>query len=226
MSGTGGANLMAGSTFTLSGTADLGGRTLNLAGTLSGSGTIIGTVVNSGQIELTSLLTIQGNYTQTAQGTLNIAIGGTTAGTDYGQLNVTGLATLNGTLNVALTNGYLPNAGDSFQVLLFGSVSGDFATENGLNLGNGLQLDPEYSAGGLTLVTIAGTPPPGGGASSPRSPTPRSWTRWLSGACRGIPTAALLGKELLLPKTGNWPATTLISSSSFWPKRGPCRQPP
>ena len=166
MSGTGATNLMAGSTFTLSGTADLGGRTLNLAGTLSGSGTIIGTVVNSGQIELTSLLTIQGNYTQTAQGTLNIAIGGTTAGTDYGQLNVTGLATLNGTLNVALTNGYLPNAGDSFQVLLFGSVSGDFAAENGLNLGSGLQLDPEYSASGLTLVTMAGTPPPGGGATA------------------------------------------------------------
>ena len=123
-------------------------------------------MVNSGQIELTSLLTIQGNYTQTAQGTLNIAIGGTTAGTDYGQLNVTGLVTLDGTLNVALTNGYLPNAGDSFQVLLFGSVSGDFAAENGLNLGSGLQLDPEYSASGLTLVTMAGTPPPGGGATA------------------------------------------------------------
>jgi RHS repeat-associated protein len=170
MSGTGATNLAAGSTLTLSGTADkvLGGRTLNLAGTLLGSGTIIGNVVNSGQIDATGILTIQGNYTQTSQGTLNITIGGTTAGTDYNQLTVTGLATLDGTLNVELTNGYMPNVGDSFQVLLFGSRSGDFAAENGLNLGGGLQLDPEYSASGLTLVTTAtNPPPPGGGASSP-----------------------------------------------------------
>jgi hypothetical protein len=65
-----------------------------------------------------------------------------------------------------LTNGYTPNVGDSFRVLLFGSVSGNFGTENGLNLGGGLQLDPEYSSSGLTLVTTAVPPPPGGGASS------------------------------------------------------------
>jgi hypothetical protein len=173
MSGTGATNLAAGSTLTLSGNADkaLGEWTLNLAGTLLGSGTIIGNVVNAGQIDSTGILTIQGNYTQTSQGILNIALGGTTAGTDYNQLIVTGLAMLDGTLNVTLANGYMPNVGDSFQVLLFGSRSGDFAAENGLNLGGGLQLDPEYSTSGLTLVTMAtNPPPPGGGASSGGGP--------------------------------------------------------
>jgi fibronectin-binding autotransporter adhesin len=176
MSGTGATNLAAGSTFSLSGTMDLGGRTLNVAGTLSGSGTIIGTVVNSGQMDPVGILTIQGDYTQTAQGILTIELDGTTAGADYGQLVVTGLATLDGTLNIELANGYLPNVGDSFDVLLFGSVSGDFATENGLDLSSGLQFDPEYRASGLqfdpeyrasglTLVAMSGTLPPGGGAS-------------------------------------------------------------
>jgi hypothetical protein len=169
MSGTGSTNLAAGSTLTLRGTGNLGGRTLNLDGTLVGSGTLLGTVINAGQIELTGILTIQGSYTQTAQGTLNVTLSGTTAGTDYGQLIITGLATLDGTLNITLANGFTPNVGDSFQILLFGSRSGDFAIENGLNLGGGLQLDPAYDAASLTLVTTAGTPPPGGGASFPRS---------------------------------------------------------
>jgi hypothetical protein len=167
MSGTGSTDLAAGSTLTLRGSGDLGGRTLNLDGTLVGSGTLLGTVINAGKIELSGILTIQGDYTQTAQGTLNITLGGTMAGTDYGQLIITGLATLDGTLNITLANGFMPNAGDSFQVLLFGSRSGDFAVENGLSLGGGLQLDPAYDAASLRLVTTAGTPPPGGGASSP-----------------------------------------------------------
>jgi hypothetical protein len=143
---SGGTVLAAGATLAAGGTVNI------LAGMLSGSGTVSGDVVNSGHIDPLGILTIQGNCTQTAQGTLNIEIGGTTAGTDYGKLVVTGLATLDGTLNVELTNGYMPNVGDSFQVLIFGSRSGDFATENGLNIGGGLRLDPQYDASSLTFV--------------------------------------------------------------------------
>ena len=102
-----------------------------------------------------------------AAGTLNIEIGGTTAGTDYDQLVVTGQATLDGTLNVRLVNGFMPNLDDRFQVLVFGSRKGDFAVEIGLDLGAGLRLDPQYDAGGLSLVTTGGNGPPSpGGAGS------------------------------------------------------------
>ena len=55
------------------------------------------------------------------------------AGTQYDQLRVGGSATLDGTLNVSLANGFTPADLDSFQVLTFGSRSGDFAVKNGLD---------------------------------------------------------------------------------------------
>jgi hypothetical protein len=138
-----------------------------LGGTLSGSGTIDGNVINSGRFNPIGILTIHGDYTQTAEGTLNIEIGGTTLGIDYSQLKVTGHAILDGTLNVSLTNHFLPNLGDTFEILDFGSRGGDFRSENGLDLGNGLRFDPQYDASRLTLVTSGGNvPPPGGGGSS------------------------------------------------------------
>ena len=93
---------------------------------------------------------IRGNYTQTARGTLNIEIGGTMPGTGYDQLVVTGQVTLDGTLNVSLLGGFAPNIDDAFRVLLFGSGSGDFATKNGLDLGNGIA--------GSTTITVGPGP--------------------------------------------------------------------
>jgi hypothetical protein len=151
----------------------VGGLVNILAGTLSGSGTVNGNVRNAGQFSpgdagVPGVLTINGNYTQTAHGTLNIEISGTTtAGTDYDQLVVTGQATLDDTLNVSLANGFTSNLDDRFQVLIFGSRNGNFTVKNGLDLGNGLRFDPQYDAGSLTLVTTAGNaPPPPGGAGS------------------------------------------------------------
>ncbi len=60
--------------------------------------------VSSGVSAQTGILTVNGNYTQTAAGTLQIQLGGLTAarqpGTDYDQLKVTGTATLAGTLQL------------------------------------------------------------------------------------------------------------------------------
>jgi len=167
----------SGDTILATGASLASGGTVNiLAGRLSGSGTIIGNVVNAGQFNPVGILTIRGNYTQTASGTLNIQIGGTTAGTDYDQLIVTGLTMLDGTLNVSVVNGFMPNLDDRFQILIFGSRTGDFAAENGLDLGNGLRFDPQYGAGSLTLVTIGGNvPPPGGGVNLNGSRHFRAW---------------------------------------------------
>ena len=66
-------------------------------------------------------------------------------------LTVSGGATLDGTLNLALVNGFSPAIGNSFQVMTFGSRTGQFATINGTALGNGKQFSPAYSAANLTL---------------------------------------------------------------------------
>jgi hypothetical protein len=126
-------------------------------GVLAGSGTVEGSVTNSGTVSpggdgSAGILTITGDYTQTATGVLNIDIGGLAAGTGYDQLQVSGEVALDGTLNVHLINGFSPQPGDSFRILTFSSQSGDFAVENGLDLGGGLMLAPSYDATGLTLT--------------------------------------------------------------------------
>ena len=139
--------------------ATLQTATLNLdGGSLIGNGTIAGNVVSDAVVApglSAGALTISGSYTQTATGALNVELGGTTAGTGYDQLNVTGAVTLAGDLNVAAINGFLPASGNTFQVLTFGSRPGttDFTNKNGLNLGSGTNLIPAYSATDLQLTT-------------------------------------------------------------------------
>ena len=69
-------------------------------GALTGSGTINANVTNGGQVipggtGAAGMLTINGNYTQTATGSLNIELGGTAAGSSD-QLAVSGTASLGG----------------------------------------------------------------------------------------------------------------------------------
>ncbi|HLJ95648.1 MAG TPA: hypothetical protein VKU02_20900 [Gemmataceae bacterium] len=161
-SNNGSVQLLAGGTFTVigaytqnGGSTSLSNATLsatglvNLAGgVLSGSGTINASVLNAALIELGSgdaagLLTITGDYTQTATGILSLTIGGYRAGVDFGQLAIGGTATLGGMLDVSLANGFTPMSGDSFVVLTFASLSGGFATTN---LDPSLQTPPTYDA--------------------------------------------------------------------------------
>jgi len=61
-------------------------------------------------------------------------------------LNITGQATLDGTLTVI--NGFQPDSGDSFQIMTFGSRSGTFATING----DGPSFEARYNDTDLNLV--------------------------------------------------------------------------
>ncbi len=122
---------------------------------VSVGGTFTGNVNNDGTLELNGnspgILTIAGNYTQTSAGTLDVEIGGTTAGGDYDQLNVSGTATLDGALNVTRINSFAPVAGDSFDILNFASSSGNFAAVNGVSPFDTGLLTPVYTSTGLTL---------------------------------------------------------------------------
>ena len=95
------------------------------------------------------VLTINGNYTQTAAGTLGIVIDGETPGAGFDQLVITGSATLDGTLNVSLGSDLVPNSGDTFQILTFGSVSGAFATTN---IDPAFMASPQYDAHDVSVV--------------------------------------------------------------------------
>ncbi len=123
-----------------------------MRGLLTGTGTIQANVTNAATVEPGDpfgTLTIEGNYTQTATGVLLIQIGGPN---QYGQLVVTGTATLGGTLDVSLLGWYVPAAGTSFQILSSAQSSGDFTTELGLTLPHHRTLTLVQEEGVVTLT--------------------------------------------------------------------------
>lgn len=114
-------------------TLGAGGDIVN-AGTLQGTGTLqpTSTLINRGVVRpgnSPGILTIDGNYTQTITGTLYIQINGTTVGTQYSQLKVTGQASLSGNLSINVGD-FTPSSSDSFNVGDFGIQVGDFTSEN------------------------------------------------------------------------------------------------
>ena len=125
----------AGST-TVDGGTVLGGTLLSIGGgTLAGSGTIQATVVNGGVTSPggspgTLSLGPGENYQQGASGILRIELGGHNPGTQYDQLVVGGNASLAGTLELPLINGFVPQPGDQFQILTCGSQTGQFSQIN------------------------------------------------------------------------------------------------
>ena len=91
---------------------------------------------------------------------LNIDIGGTTAGTAFDQLKVSGSATLDGTVAVSLINGYAPAAGTTVPFLTYGSESGSFATVTDTNLHDSIGFSVSYDSGDAIITTTTVTPKP------------------------------------------------------------------
>jgi beta-propeller repeat-containing protein len=98
-----------------------------------------------------------GNYTQDAGGSLNIDIGGTTAGT-FSQYILSGTATLNGTLNVTLVNGFVPVDGNSFTILTSSARTGTFSAVN-LPSATGISFSVSYNATSVIVNVGPGVGP-------------------------------------------------------------------
>ncbi|QJW97713.1 beta strand repeat-containing protein [Frigoriglobus tundricola] len=150
---TGGTTNLQGGTLTAGGT----GVILQAPASLIGPGTVNGNVANSGLVDPGSAgapgqLTINGSYSQSGTGTLQIQLGGTTPGTGgYDQLVVNGAVALDGTLSVALVNGFVPQSGQQFSFLTDSSESGTFATDL---FPVGVNFQVTYGPNGVTLTAI------------------------------------------------------------------------
>jgi uncharacterized repeat protein (TIGR01451 family) len=106
-------------------------------GSLTGNGFIAGHLVNDSVVVPTGAIGIEGDYTQTSSGTLEIELRGADQPHDYDRIDLSGTATLGGTIDVTLIDGYIPENGDVFRIIgdAFGNYSdeartGTFATEN------------------------------------------------------------------------------------------------
>jgi hypothetical protein len=162
-----GSVVFSGGTTTIGGTLGASsGVTVQSGAAITGAATINANVTNSGTIHVgggpgvAGRLTINGNFTQTSTGVLNVELGGLNAGTDSDQLVISGTASLGGTLNVSLLNGFVPASGNSFSVLTFASSTGTFATVTGLSQ-DGSTLTPQYNSTNLTLTaSLSGSDAP------------------------------------------------------------------
>jgi len=148
-------NLLGG-TIQVDGTLDPTSVNISAGGTLSGKGTVIGDVSNSGMVILgdspTSPGTLSeiGNYTQNGDGTL---LEGIYSATLNGVLDVTGDLKLGGTLDFDLIGGFTPTAGEIFDVINVtdGTISGAFSSISGADPGDWIVL---YNPAGNQQVDL------------------------------------------------------------------------
>jgi len=142
-------------TSTTLGTLAVNGGSLFGGGTL-GYNVVDDSVLSPGtSIAATGKLTVADTYTQQSAGALDIQLNGTTAGTNYDQLKVTGTATLGGTLNITL--GFTPTVGETFTILTASSLGGtQFTTVNGLAINGTEHFTITYGAGGVQLKVVTG----------------------------------------------------------------------
>jgi hypothetical protein len=161
--------VQAGGTFNAATATFAGGR-------VEGTGTFAGALVNTGATVAPGaspgVLTVNGNYTQGAAGTLAVEVQGAAAGTGHDQLVVGGTATLGGTLTVA-TSGFTPSTGQTFKVLdapappASPTVSGSFATVQE----SGWDYNVALNATDVTLTALAPPVQPPGDEPPTEPPT-------------------------------------------------------
>ena len=121
------------------GSLDLNGGNLYGTGSLDYGVSDSATITPGDSSTCTGKLQVNGTYTQNANGALDVTIGGTTAGTKYDQLHVSGTASLNGTLNISLASGFTPTVGSTFDIVNASSITGPFSTVNGVAINSSEQ---------------------------------------------------------------------------------------
>ena len=114
-----------------------------------------GTVIPADSLTKVGELTVTGAYTQTSVGALDANIDGASSG-QFNLLNVSGTATLGGTLNIGLLNNFVPAVGDTFAILAAKSVTGVFATVNGTKINDSEHFTVTYNSDNVTLTVVSG----------------------------------------------------------------------
>lgn len=132
------------------------GATLTHTGT-PGTTYIEVPTVNDGTIDIADgILYFNGqDLTESSGGTLQMVIDGTTAGTGFGQLVVSGTATLAGTLDVVTEAGFTPAAASTYELITAGTLLGTFSTvntTNGFGAGYTISYNPSASPPNVTAT--------------------------------------------------------------------------
>ncbi len=136
---------------------NLAGTSVGLDGQVFGVGTMDGDYINSGRFHPGSspgVLTVTGDYTQSSDGQLILEIDGIAA-SSFDQINISGVATLDGRLVIDRDFFFVPTLGDTFTVMTYASRVGTFAQVERSSFGSGLAFQLNYNATDLTLQVVA-----------------------------------------------------------------------
>jgi fibronectin-binding autotransporter adhesin len=160
----GGYNQLSGSTRLTGGKVESSGQLVKLVGgSLGGTGTITANVQNlagtiapgaPGTAGSTGILKIAGNYTHSGgSSVLKVDLKGTTPGSGFDQLQVTGQALVDwGTLDLDTATGFAPGTSTKLKVLKAGQLSGDgFTRLQDRQLPSGREWFAIYNPGDVTL---------------------------------------------------------------------------
>jgi hypothetical protein len=164
----GSANLSGSFAGTGSGTLEVTGGTVNLSGlsysipntnltsgTFRAAGTITTNLVNAGVLEVATgvgTLSINGNYSQTTSGRLNLELAATN---NFDQLNVSGTVSLNGGLILDRLAGFEPALGASFAAITAGNLTGTFSSIQNTSIVTGRVFQAAYGSSNLNLNVVA-----------------------------------------------------------------------
>jgi hypothetical protein len=144
-------------------TALLDTATFNNYGHFQGNGFVVATngqflnygVVSPGTTNSPGILTFTGNYAQQSSGILQIGIAGRQTN-QFAQLYVAGTNTEAGSLVVALVGGFVPSAGDTFNVINATTSTGSFSSNSLPSLPSGLfwRTDQLSTLGLLSVSSV------------------------------------------------------------------------
>lgn len=138
-------------------------------GCTGGTGTINGsTLTNAACLapgQSPGMLTINADIINTASSSLQIELAGVTPATEYDLLMINGDLTLDGTLDVTLLDGFVPDPADTFTILDATSMTGAFANAPDMGGGIGTITTPAgdftvtYAGGVVALTNFTPAPP-------------------------------------------------------------------
>ncbi len=133
---------------------------INVGGELRGTPTLAANVLSSGLVApgipsgaLTGVVIIDSDFSLT--GDLEIEVGGTNPGTQHDQVQVAGLAILNGRLSLPFINGFTPNSGQSITYLQANSVLGRFNSVQIPNISASVAADLVYTPNAAIVNFVA-----------------------------------------------------------------------
>ncbi|MDZ4657558.1 MAG: hypothetical protein SH868_08250 [Bythopirellula sp.] len=128
------------------------GGTVMVSSAVAPVGTLVLGGMGNGNLQLAAagVLNVSGSFTQSLGGTLEIELDDLASG----GLTVGGTATLGGTLQVTLSPGLVPQAGDEFELLSAASLLGTFVDTDLPTLTNGLAWNLNYASNSVALTVL------------------------------------------------------------------------